>query len=236
MKIEYFDNYTLLSTKAAELLVEELSVKRDLLLCAASGSSPELAYRIFSKKYIENPELFNSLKIMKLDEWGGISMDNPQSCEVFLQNNLIQPLNISQERYISFNSNPENPEEECCRISSYLKNSRPVDICVLGLGLNGHIAFNEPGDFLMPNCHVAKLSEKSLLHPMAKNMTEVPTYGLTIGMADILKSKKNIMIVTGSGKTEIIGAFLSGKVTTQLPASFLWTHPDVVCLIDKNSQ
>lgn len=235
MKIEYFDNYSLLSSKAADLIVDELSVKRELLLCAASGFSPELTYRMFSEKVIETPELFERLKIIKLDEWGGISMDNAQSCEVFLQKNLIQPLKISPERYISFNSNSENPEEECNRISSYLKNNGPVDVCVLGLGLNGHIAFNEPGDFLLPDCHIATLSQKSMSHPMAKEMGEIPTYGLTIGMADILQSKKIIMIVTGNGKTEIINQFLSGKITTKLPASFLWTHPNVACFIDKTS-
>lgn len=233
MKIEYFDNYTTLSVNAADLLSTALIKKPDLLLCTASGSSPEMAYNIFAKKYTENPELSNRLRILKLDEWGGISVDNPQSCEIFLQKNLIRPLEISPERYISFNSNPENPEKECNRISSYLKNSGPIDICVLGLGLNGHIAFNEPGDFLLPDCHVATLSQKSMSHPMANEMGEVPTYGLTIGMGDILQSKKIIMIVTGTRKKEIANEFLSGKITTQLPASFLWTHPNVVCLIDK---
>ena len=235
MKIEYFDNYTVLSTKAADLIGTALIKKPDLLLCTASGSSPAMTYNIFEKKYTENPEPCKRLRILKLDEWGGISMANPQSCEIFLQKNLIRPLNISPERYISFNSNPEQPEQECARISSFLLSNGPVDVCVLGLGLNGHIAFNEPGNFLMPDCHVAKLSEKSMSHPMAKEMGELPTYGLTIGMGDILQSKKIILIIAGTGKKEIVKEFLSGKITTQLPASFLWTHPNVVCLVDKTS-
>jgi len=235
MEIEILDNTDVLGNKASDLICHELEIKPDLLLCAASGSSPLTAYKLLAEKYKENPKLFKKLRILKLDEWGGISMDDPQSCEMFLQENIVHPLHVSSDRYISFHSNPENPEDECTRIAAYLKHNGPIDTCVLGMGLNGHIAFNEPGNFLQPHCHIATLSEQSLKHPMASGMGAIPAFGLTIGVADILQSKKIIMLVSGSGKKDIIHTFLSGKITTEVPASFLWLHHDVTCLIDKNT-
>uniref|UniRef100_UPI0035937362 6-phosphogluconolactonase n=1 Tax=Pricia sp. TaxID=2268138 RepID=UPI0035937362 len=111
----------------------------------------------------------------------------------------------------------------------------PIDICILGLGKNGHIGFNEPAKTLTPFCHVAKLSEKSLQHSMANTMKPKPAYGLTLGMADILRSKKIILLLTGSDKQDIIFKLLSKEITTQLPASFLWLHHDVSCFIDSNA-
>lgn len=235
MKTELFDNYDSLSRKASEIILEKQEENPELLLCLASGSSPTGTYQNLVEACTKSPESFEKVNILKLDEWGGISMNNPESCETYLQKNLVKPLNISPKRYISFQSNVEKPELEINRISDYMKQKGPIDICVLGLGLNGHVAFNEPSESLFPHSHIVKLSDKSMEHRMAKNMGEVSTYGLTIGMADILQSKKIIIIVTGSGKMEIIKDFLSGKVTTKLPASFLWLHPDTICLVDKEA-
>lgn len=235
MDIEILDNTELLGKKACDVICHELNIKPDMLLCAASGSSPLTTYKLLAEKFKDNPKLFDRLRILKLDEWGGIPMDNPQSCEIFLQENIVHPLHLSSDRYITFNSNPEHPEDECIRIAAYLKHNGPIDTCILGLGLNGHIAFNEPGNFLQPHCHIATLSEESLQHPMASAMGEIPTFGLTIGIADILQSKKIIILISGPGKKNTISAFLSGKITTQVPASFLWLHNDVTCLVDKNA-
>lgn len=232
MEIEFSNDSESLSKKASDIVYEELIRKPEMLLCIASGSSPLITYKILGEKYKENPSHFRKLRILKLDEWGGIAMNNPQSCEAYIQKNIIQPLHVSADRYIAFNSNPERPEEECSRIASFLKSSGPIDICLLGLGLNGHIAFNEPGDFLLSGCHIVVLSQQSLQHSMASGMVDKPTFGLTIGMADILQSKRIIMLLTGSGKKEIINAFLSGRITTKLPASFLWLHHNIVCLVD----
>ncbi|NNE76048.1 MAG: galactosamine-6-phosphate isomerase, partial [Pricia sp.] len=148
------------------------------------------------------------------------------------QQNIAIPLDISAHRYISFASNPLFPEKECERIQKELLQEGPVDICILGLGRNGHIGFNEPSEYLHPHCHVAKLSQESLQHQMADTMEIKPSYGLTLGMADILQSKKIVLLLTGSNKGKVISQFLSKQITTQLPASFLWLHPNVTCYID----
>ncbi|MCM4168133.1 Glucosamine-6-phosphate deaminase 1 [Arenibacter antarcticus] len=233
MKIESFTNSNLLSKKAANLIFSTLIKKPDSLICTASGNSTVKTYQTLTERSIDNPEIFGKLNILKLDEWGGIEMDHPNSCETFLQKMLIEPLKISSSKYISFNSNPIDKKEECERISNLVKKKGPIDLCILGLGINGHIAFNEPGNYLNPGCHIATLSKSSLKHSMAVKAHPKPSFGLTIGMGDILQSKQILILLTGPDKSKIAKEFLSQKITTQLPASFLWLHANTTCLINE---
>lgn len=235
MNIELLNTYNELSHRAKDLIIQEIKKKKNLLLCTATGGSPTGTYDLLGHEYQEDPELFSQLRIIKLDEWGGISMDHPATCECYLQDHLIQPLQIPSLRYIGFNSNPKDPLQECMNIQEKLDREGPVDLCILGLGMNGHMAFNEPAEFLQPNCHVAELSVMSLQHPMAAEMYVKPTYGLTLGMADILQSKMILILINGSQKKAIVGQFLSKKISSSVPASFLWLHPNVICLIVKDA-
>jgi galactosamine-6-phosphate isomerase len=201
-----------------------LLAKPDLLLCAASGNTPTRTYELLAEKYRAEPNNFRSLRVLKLDEWGGIEMDDPASCESYLQNDLVRPLGVSEDRYFAFNSNPVEPDIECERIGVWLAASGPVDICVLGLGVNGHIALNEPGPFLRATSHVAQLTTSSLQHPMLANARKVPHYGLTLGMAEILASRQILLLVSGAAKREPLKRLLRREITTDFPASFLWLH------------
>ncbi|HLN71963.1 MAG: galactosamine-6-phosphate isomerase [Methylococcaceae bacterium] len=235
MEIELCESYEALSLKASEVVLNELEKKRDLLLCTATGNSPTGTYRLLGEKFKLHPELFDQLHVVKLDEWGGIPHMHPGTCESYLQGHLIRPLEINQSRYTGFKSDAENPAMECQAIQDYLNRKGPIDLCILGLGINGHLAFNEPSDDLQAHCHIARLTSASMKHSMASEMQVKPTYGLTLGIADILQSKKILMLITGNEKRKIVDKFLSEKITTLLPASFLWLHPNVVCLIEKDT-
>ena len=139
------------------------------------------------------------------------------------------------KRNFGFTSNPVNPTEEVARIQKVLEKEQPIDLCILGLGANGHIAFNEPATALRSHCHIAQLSPQSMQHSMAVEMKEKPTYGLTLGMADIMRSKTIVLLITGAHKRAITKAFLSKKITTQLPASLLWLHPNAFCFVDRSA-
>lgn len=235
MKIDILNTYEELSRKAKDIIIQEIKKNRNLLLCTATGGTPTETYDLLNNEYRKNPELFEQLRIIKLDEWGGIPMNYEGTCESYLQQHLIQSLHISGSRYIGFNSNPEDPQLECMNIQDKLDKEGPIDLCILGLGMNGHLAFNEPAKFLQPNCHLAELSAMSLQHPMASEMELKPTYGLTLGMADILHSKMLLILINGSQKRKIVRKFLSKKITSSIPASFLWLHPNVICLIEKDA-
>lgn len=222
-----------MSNSAAALVIEEIVKQSDLLLCAATGSSPEGLYKKLAHIASRERQLFKKLRILKLDEWGGVPVNHVVTCEYFIRNRLLGPLSIPMEHYISFDSYPEEPEIECARIRSLVEKEGPIDICILGLGRNGHLALNEPAAELEPFCHVAELSEESLQHPMISDLASKPQYGLTLGMKEILSSRKIIMLVSGKEKKQIAEKFLNGKVSTDLPASFLWLHPQVECLVDQ---
>ena len=109
-------------------------------------------------------------------------------------------------------------------------------MCVLGLGSNGHLGFNEPADALHPHAHVAQLSPESLAHPMVRGTSTPLTYGLTLGMADILHSKQVLLLVSGRHKRDVLRRLLDDRtVSTRFPASFLWLHQDVTCFCDADA-
>ncbi len=233
MEVTVFHSYEELSLRAKEIVVEALERKGDLTLCAATGGSPTRMYEALVEEAGRKPALFDRMTVLKLDEWGGIPMDHPGTCETYLRQNFVGPLGIPAERYIAFDSDPEDPEKECARLQAILDQRPPIDICVLGIGMNGHIALNEPAPKLHAGCHVARLSEKSLKHPMIADEERKPGYGLTLGMADIFRSRHILLLINGEKKREIARAFLRREITTELPASLLWLHPNVTCLIDE---
>jgi galactosamine-6-phosphate isomerase len=232
MLVTYSSDYKEMSGHAASLVLEEIQDKPDLLLCVATGSSPEGLYRELAATAGRKPDLFNRLRILKLDEWGGIPENHPASCEYYVNNEILKPLRIPRDRYISFASDPESLDLESGRIRSRILSEGPIDICILGLGKNGHLGLNEPAPMLKPYAHVTALTDTSLEHSMIASLEQKPTYGLTLGLQEILSSKKIIMLVAGKGKKQVAEKLMEGKISTHLPASFLWLHPHVECLVD----
>jgi galactosamine-6-phosphate isomerase len=222
-----------LGEQAAEFLAGKIAPRTSFTLCAATGDSPTLTYR----ELVKNQSRFQSteITIVKLDEWGGIAGSHPSSCEFYLRENLLGPLQIRSERYISFNGMAADPDEECRRVQQLLHQIGTIHVCILGLGMNGHIAFNEPADFLEKGCHVAVLSESSRRHPMALGMEKASSFGFTLGMADIMQAETLVFLVSGPSKKQIFKRFMNGPVTPNLPASFLWLHPEVHCFYTRDS-
>ena len=234
MNVWIADDHEALSREAARRILTAVTAKPDLLLCAAGGSTPTRAYQLLVENDANNPRAFQSLRIVKLDEWGGIAMDDPGSCETQLQKLLVGPLGISTERYFGLKSDPENPELECQKLGDHLATEGAIDVCVLGLGMNGHIGMNEPGSTLQLHPHVARLTEVSLRHPMLANSHTQPTYGLTLGMGDIMLSRAILLLVSGAHKREPLRQLMQPAITTQFPASLLWLHPNCHLLCDRD--
>lgn len=234
MKIKYCTDYEEMSLKAAGSILSDLRERKHQRICTATGNSPIGIYEALVREYKKSPVLFEQLSIVKLDEWGGIPMGSPNSCETFVQEKILRPMEIPDERYISFNSDTRDPVRECGRVRAEV-DQISIDTCILGLGRNGHIGFNEPAQVQEPYCHVARLSKASQGHKMVGDLAEKPIYGLTLGMADIIRSKKIVILITGEGKQKVTKELLRAKIDPQLPASFLWLHPDVECYVDSSS-
>lgn len=231
MNISRYDDYEVMSDVAASIIHGLLKEKRKLILCAATGNSPRGLYERLVHYHHHEPGIFDQLTVVKLDEWGGLPKNHPATCEHYLRNYLIGPLQIPAGRFLSFASDAQDHEQECKAVQHKLEKLGPIDICVLGLGSNGHIGFNEPASFLEPYCHVARLAPSSLKHTMVQAVDEKPIVGLTLGLKNILNSRRIILLITGDHKQHVTEELLKARIDTNLPASFLWLHPNVDCLI-----
>jgi galactosamine-6-phosphate isomerase len=228
---QVFPDHEAVSRCAAEWITARLRERPASLLCLASGATPTRTYQLLVEHGLREAYLFNQCRILKLDEWGGLPADDPATCERHLRSELIEPLGLTKQ-YVGFDSNPHDSQTECARIATWLEKNGPIDLCVLGLGANGHIGFNEPAEFLQPHAHVAQLSPASLAHAMVARSAVRPTYGLTLGMADLMRSRHVLLLVTGPVKQEPLEHLLSGRITTRFPASLLQLHPNVQLLCD----
>ncbi|MGY6742330.1 MAG: 6-phosphogluconolactonase [Cecembia sp.] len=231
MNIQYVKDYESFSKQAAGIVEQEASKKSNLLFCAATGNSPTGMYAEMAKK----PSIFGSLTIVKMDEWGIIPLDHPDSCETYIKKHILEPLHIPAERYISFDTAPGKVEEECERMENYIQKNGPFDVIILGLGKNGHIAFNEPGEYLETGFHKNLLEPSTIQHDPNLSKGTEPAYGLCVGMQGIMQAKKIIFLITGKGKQDAIQEILERRISTYCPATFLWMHPNVECLIDMSS-
>ena len=230
MNIQYFEHAETMSHRAAQFVLEAVRRKPDALLCTATGSSPKKLYQILKEEGQQDSALFQKTRIIPLDEW--IGLPTPKgSCNAYIEEHVLRPLQISEERYFGFNVASEHLERECNRIHELLNKEGPIDICILGLGKNGHLGFNEPANRLQPHCHIANLAPQSQEHRMIDSNAIKPTKGLTLGMQDILAAKKIILVVCGEDKELATTQLLLGNITNDCPATWLWKHHNVECLI-----
>ncbi|WP_434638560.1 galactosamine-6-phosphate isomerase [Klebsiella sp. I138] len=222
-------DYRALSESASDHLIALIHRKPDALICLATGATPLLTYQLFVEKVKSQKVDVSRVTFVELDEWVGLSPDNPATCNVFLQKHILQPLAITDERYISFASDRAD-EQECQRVVEHIARHGGLDLCLLGIGKNGHLGLNEPGDALVPSSHIALLDAGTRQHDMLKQASVPVDRGITLGLRDILAAKEILLLVAGDGKQQAFHAFREGKVTTQIPASFLWLHPRTICL------
>ncbi len=233
MNVQYFSNFSEMSKAGFEIVRSEIDRKPELLFCVASGGSPSGLYLEMANHQKENPDFCSKLQVVKLDEWGGLEPGSTFTSEHDVQTKFIQPLGISPDRYLTIDPFTADPVEDCSRMKKAL-DKKSIDICILGIGVNGHIALNEPGEVLQVGFHVAELAESTLNNGMIKSLAQPPTFGMTMGVGEILKSKKIILFISGSGKKEALQKLLREEITMEFPASLLWLHPNVDVLVDKS--
>lgn len=231
LQISVHPNHEAVSRRAADWLFQRLLENPSSLLCLASGATPTRTYELLSQRGAAEREAFADVRLLKLDEWGGLPRQSAATCESHVRSALVEPLGLS-DRFVGFDSDPADPAAECVRIARWLDQQGPIDVCVLGLGVNGHLGFNEPAEQLQPHAHVAQLSKDSLAHAMIQSLAKPPTFGLTLGMADLLQSRFVLLLVTGANKRVPLERLLAGHITTLFPASFLHLHPRVHVMCD----
>ena len=236
MILKVFENYPAMSASAADVIVECLRRKPESLICFATGDTPRLAYEILVEKIRTAKVDGSKFSLIGLDEWLGITHDNPGSCHHFLHHYLIQPLSMSAWRVHLFNGMSLNTEEECNKMNRLLYERGPIDLMVVGVGMNGHIGFNEPGESLESEAHVAILDETTRTVGLKYFDQDVTiNKGITLGLKQVADARTLLMIANGKNKASIMRQVLEEEITNDIPASLVRTHQNGIVLIDREA-
>jgi glucosamine-6-phosphate deaminase len=237
IKIIIVDNYEQMSKKAAAMIEAQVLLKRNSVLGLATGSTPEGMYQELVKKYQENEVDFQDVTTFNLDEYYPIAPDNPQSYAYYMHENFFKHVNV-REHYQNIPSGSNTNVEETCQVyDRAIEASGNIDLQILGIGTNGHIGFNEPDVKFEAGTHLVELDEETI-EANARffdNIDDVPKQALSMGIRNIMHSKKIILMASGQNKAKAIRAMLKGPVTPELPASILQLHQDVTLIIDEEA-
>ena len=220
------------ANKAALLVAEQIKKKNNLVLGLATGQTMIPFYKelIKTNKRID----FLKVKTFNLDEWCGVDHNNKNSLKSFMDKYFFSKLNISRENINFLNGKSKNIKKECER---YEKETNGIDLQILGIGINGHIGFNEPGTPFNSLTNKVKITKeiRELYSQEFGGFSKVPKYGLTIGIKTIMRSKKIILLAFGKSKADAVAKSLNNKSNKKIPASILQKHKDVTFILDKKA-
>ncbi len=234
MKFTVVADYNEMSALAAGEILSMLKEKPNLTLGLATGSTPIGLYNFLAEAYAGGEADFSAAHSFNLDEYYPIKKDNDQSYDYFMRKHLFDRINLPKEHRHIPNGEAADPAAETAAYEKMLGEHGYTDVQILGIGQNGHIGFNEPDTFMYADTHMTGLTE-STIRANARffaSEADVPTHALTMGIGSILKSKKILLLACGKEKHAAIEALKDGKVTPDVPATFLKLHPDVEVICD----
>ena len=235
MRVYQVKDYDAMSRKAANVISAQVIMKPDCVLGLATGSSPIGTYKQLIQWYSQGDLDFSEVKSVNLDEYKGLPRDNDQSYYYFMYNTLFKHININLDNTNVPNGMEPDSEKECLRYENVIAGLGYVDLQLLGIGRNGHIGFNEPGDCFVKETHVVDLTESTIdaNKRFFASADDVPKQAYTMGIGTIMKAKKILLIVSGEDKADALAKAVHGPVTPSLPASILQLHSDVVVVADE---
>ena len=237
MKILVEKDYESMSKVAGKIFIEAVKEKPDIILGLATGSTPIGMYKELIKAYNDGLD-FSRVRTFNLDEYIGLSHEHPSSFGYFMNTELFNHINIDKENCHVPDGEADDMEGYCKTYDDMIEEAGGIDLQLLGIGEDGHIAFNEPGEYLLTRTNVAKLADStiSVNSRFFDSIEDVPKTAITVGMGTILKAKKIVLLANGKRKSAVIKELLKGtKVTTMLPVSFLLLHPDVTVIVDEEA-
>lgn len=231
------ENYNEMSIKAAKIIESQIRKNPKSVLGLATGSTPIGMYNELSRMYREEGLDFSEITSVNLDEYYPIAPENINSYKYFMDDNLFNHVNINKANTHLPKGSAEDADAECRAYDELIKSTGGISIQVLGIGENGHIGFNEPADELVSGTHMVELTE-STINANARNFDsadDVPRHALTMGMASIMSAEKIILLISGKKKHFALKKLLDDKINTNVPATLLKLHKDVVVLYDKEA-
>ncbi len=229
-------SYDELSRITADLISAQVILKPNCVLGLATGSSPLGTYEKLVEANKNGVVDFSDVTSVNLDEYVGLSADNDQSYRYFMNTNLFSKVNIPLENTHVPSGTATDCEAECARYDALIESLGGIDLQLLGIGLDGHIGFNEPDEFFTKETHVVTLDE-STIEANARffaSPDDVPRSALTMGVYAIMQAKKVVLIANGKNKKDIIEKAFYGPITPHVPASILQLHPDCTVIYSEN--
>ena len=234
MKIIIAKDKEELADKAFEIMHEVIARKSDAVLGLATGSTPIELYERMANDHKRNGTSYRKVRALNLDEYAGLAPTDEQSYRYFMRKNLFDKIDIDLANTYIEDGLAEDEAKECARYNALLR-SLPRDIQLLGIGANGHIAFNEPGTPFETETHVVALTEDTIRANARffDDISAVPRRAFTMGPKNIMEAKKILILAVGENKANAVRGMVEGAITPDLPASILQRHPDCTLIADQ---
>lgn len=226
------ESYEEMSKIAAEIFKEELQVNREMVLGLATGGTPEGFYKELVNAYKAGEISFADAKSFNLDEYIGISPENEASYHYYMDQQLFNHINMKDENIHVPTGDTSDLAKAAADYDAMIEAAGNVDIQLLGIGVNGHIGFNEPGTPFSLGTNVVELTEstREANKIYFDSLDEVPTHAITMGIQTIMNAKKVVLLISGASKQEAYNRLRSGEITEDFPASALHKHKDVIVI------
>lgn len=235
MRIYKGKDYADMSRKAANIISAQVIMKPDCVLGLATGSTPIGLYQQLVAWYEKGDLDFSEVRTVNLDEYKGLSRENDQSYYYFMHHNLFDHVNLPAENSHLPNGMEPDSDRECRRYSKLIRSMGGVDLQLLGIGHNGHIGFNEPGDAFDNDVHCVDLTQSTIEanKRFFASADDVPKQAYTMGIKTIMQAKKILIVASGEDKADIVRDAFFGPITPKVPASVLQLHNDVTLVADE---
>ena len=226
-----------MSKRAAVFVANLVRRKPDCVLGLATGGTPVGMYQELVRMHKEEGLCFSEVTTFNLDEYYGLAPDHKESYRYFMQQNLFDHINVQPEKTYVPDGLAEDVDDHCEKYERMIDESGGIDLQVLGIGSDGHIAFNEPGSSLGSRTRAKTLTEETIQDNARffESQGEVPRFAITMGVGTILESRRCLLLANGIKKAKVIAEAIEGSVTMQVTASALQMHKDVIAVIDEDA-
>ena len=222
----------------AERVADAVRITPNIVLGLPTGRTPLGAYAELRRLYASGRVDFGHVTTFNLDEFAGLPPSHPGSFRRYMDLKLFDSVNVDPSRIHFLNGVASDLDGECARYEEAIAHNGGIDLQLLGIGANGHIGFNEPGDELVARTHRVTLHEttrRDNAAPFGGDISRVPREALSMGMGTIMKAASLVLMASGERKARCIERAVHGPLTTRLPASFLQTHRDVELYLDRGA-
>ena len=234
MKQIIYKDYTELSVKTAELIAGIISKKPNALLCFPAGETSVGTFIHLIELNKSGKISFKKCKIVGLDEWANIGKMKSENCFSFLKKNLFDHIDYSGENFCFFDGEASDLMKECDKTDAFIKENGPIDMILLGAGMNGHLGLNEPGTSFDLYSHIVSLDETTKIVGQKYFSGKVNlTKGITLGVKYIMEAKTAILQLNGSRKAEVVKKLMKSEPSPEFPASAIKSHSNSFLLLDK---